>query len=169
VQAVTIDQMPPELASQWHQAAGALIEAAIPDDTAQPEAWPVCAALLPHALAAVAEDSDGMNRLVNYLGWRGSYGAAVELQRRILVAYERSSGPEDPALLTARHELAFWTGEAGDAARARDQFAALRSSASGCSALSIRTPWQPGTTVPAGPGRPGMWSPPATSSPPCCR
>jgi len=125
VQAVTIDQMPPELASQWHQATGALIEAAIPDDTAQPEAWPVCAALLPHALAAVTEDSDGMNRLVNYLGRRGSYGAAVELQRRVLAAYERSSGPEHPALLTARNNLAFWTGEAGDAAGARDQFAAL--------------------------------------------
>ena len=34
VQAVTADQMPAELASQWRQAAAALIEAAIPDDTA---------------------------------------------------------------------------------------------------------------------------------------
>jgi hypothetical protein len=125
VQAVTIDQMPPELTSQWRQAAAALIEAAIPDDTAQPEAWPMCAALLPHALAALAEDSDGMGRLGNYLGRRGGYGAAVDLQRRVLTAYERSSGPEHPALLTARNDLAFWTGMAGDPAAARDQFAAL--------------------------------------------
>ena len=34
VQAVTADQMPAELARAWRQAAAALIEAAIPDDTA---------------------------------------------------------------------------------------------------------------------------------------
>ena len=34
-------------------------------------------------------------------------------------------GPEHPDTLTARHNLARWTGEAGDAAAARDQFAAL--------------------------------------------
>ena len=53
VQAVTADQMPAELARQWRQAAAALIEAAIPDDTDQPETWPVFAALLPHAQAAL--------------------------------------------------------------------------------------------------------------------
>ena len=36
VQAVTADQMPAELAQAWRQAAAALIEAAIPDDTAFP-------------------------------------------------------------------------------------------------------------------------------------
>ena len=60
VQAVTADQMPAELASQWRQAAAALIEAAIPADTGLPGTWPVCAALLPHAQAALADDSDGM-------------------------------------------------------------------------------------------------------------
>jgi len=102
-----------------------LIEAAIPSDTSLPEVWPACAALLPHAQTALAYDSDGMSRLVNYLGRRGSYGAALELQQRIHDASARSFGPEDPALLTARHDLAFWTGEAGDPAGARDQFAAL--------------------------------------------
>ena len=34
-------------------------------------------------------------------------------------------GPEHPDTLTARGNLARWTGEAGDAAGARDQFAAL--------------------------------------------
>ena len=34
-------------------------------------------------------------------------------------------GPDHPDTLTARHSLAFWTGEAGDAAGARDQFAVL--------------------------------------------
>ena len=63
VQAVTADQMPAELARQWRQAAAALIEAAIPGDTELPETWPVCAALLPHAQAALADDSDGMARI----------------------------------------------------------------------------------------------------------
>jgi len=34
-------------------------------------------------------------------------------------------GAEHPGTLTARGSLAYWTGEAGDAAGARDQFAAL--------------------------------------------
>jgi hypothetical protein len=35
------------------------------------------------------------------------------------------SGPEHPDTLTARHNLAWWTGEAGDPAGARDQLAVL--------------------------------------------
>jgi len=38
---------------------------------------------------------------------------------------ERVLGPEHPSIVAARRELASWTGEAGDATRARDQFAAL--------------------------------------------
>ena len=38
---------------------------------------------------------------------------------------ERASGPEDPQTLGARIGLAWWTGRAGDAAAARDQYAAL--------------------------------------------
>jgi hypothetical protein len=76
VQAVTIDQMPGDLAGQWRQAAAALIEAAIPADTNPPQTWPVCAALLPHARVALADDSDGAARIANYLGQSGSYAAA---------------------------------------------------------------------------------------------
>jgi len=43
----------------------------------------------------------------------------------LLPVIERVSGAEHPETLTARGSLAFWTGEAGDAAGARDQFAAL--------------------------------------------
>jgi hypothetical protein len=38
---------------------------------------------------------------------------------------ERVLGPEHPDTLRVRHNLARWTGEAGDAAAARDQYAAL--------------------------------------------
>ena len=125
VQAVTSDQMPADLASQWRQAAAALIEEAIPAETGPPETWPECAALLPHAQAALAADSDGMARIANYLGASGSYAAARDLWRRIAGARERRLGPEHPDTLTTRHNLAHWTGKAGDPAAARDLYAAL--------------------------------------------
>jgi hypothetical protein len=125
VQAVTADQMPAELAQAWQRAAAALIEAAIPADTALPETWLICAALLPHAQVALAEDSDGMARIANYLGFSGSYAPARDLQQKVAEASERALGPEDPNTLTARHQLAGWAGDAGDSAGARDLFAAL--------------------------------------------
>ena len=79
VQAVTADQMPAELASQWRQAAAALIEAAIPDDPELPATWPAFAALLPHAQAVLALTSGGMWRIAQYLGYSGSYPAARDL------------------------------------------------------------------------------------------
>ena len=127
VQAVTADQMPAELASQWRQAAAALIEAAIPAGTELPEAWQVCAALLPHAQAALDLTSDGMGRIAHYLGWSGSYPAARDLYQLIADASREDDayGAEHLATLSARAGLALWTGVAGDAAAARDQFAAL--------------------------------------------
>jgi Tetratricopeptide repeat len=142
VQAVTADQMPSELAMQWRQAAAALIEAAIPDDTAQTETWPVCAALLPHAQAALADDSDGMARIADYLGFSGSPAAARDLHRRVVAARERVLGPEDPDTLTARKNLAEWTGNAGDAAGARDMLIALVPIA-----MRVLGPEKPGTLL----------------------
>jgi len=121
VQAVTADQMPAELARQWQHAAAALIENAIPGDTALPETWPVCAQLLPHAQAALADDSAGMARIANYLGNSGSYALARDLQQKVAEAREQILGPEHPATLSARRQLAFWTGQAGDRADAHDR------------------------------------------------
>ena len=127
VQAVTADQMPAELAAAWRQAAAALIQAAIPADTALPGTWPSCAALLPHAQALLGLTSVGLWRIANYLGYSGSYPAARDLFRMIADAHteDDASGPGHPDTLNARGNLARWTGEAGDAAAARDQFAAL--------------------------------------------
>ena len=127
VQAVTIDQMPAELARQWHRSAAALIEAAIPDDTELPGTWQVCAALLPHVLAALDLTSDGMWLIAHYLGNSGSYPAARDLFQLITQALEDddSYGAEHPDTLAARHELARWTGQAGDEAGARNQLAEL--------------------------------------------
>ncbi|HEY4850074.1 MAG TPA: tetratricopeptide repeat protein, partial [Streptosporangiaceae bacterium] len=125
VQAVTADQMSAELAGAWRQATAAVIEATIPDDIDTPATWPVCAALLPHARAALAADSDGLERLANYLGERGSYTAACDLLQRALDAEGEVLGLDHPDTLATWHNLAHWTGEAGDPAGARDQFAAL--------------------------------------------
>ena len=53
---------------------------------------------------------------------------------------ERVLGPEHPDTLAARASLAYWTGQAGDAAAARDQFAALLPWPSASSAPSTPTP-----------------------------
>jgi hypothetical protein len=125
VQAVTVDQMAGDLLAQWRQAVAAVIEAAIPASTDAPQIWPVFALLLPHAQAALAEDSAGMARTAEYLGYSGSPAAARDLSRRIVNARSRALGPEHPDTLVTRNNLARWTGKAGDPAAARDQVAAL--------------------------------------------
>jgi uncharacterized protein DUF4062/tetratricopeptide repeat protein len=127
VQAVTADQMPAELARQWRQAAAALIDAAISADTRLPDTWPASAALLPHAQAALDLTSGGMWQIARYLGYSGNYPAARDLFRLIADAHREDDayGPEHRDTLAARARLARWTGEAGDAAAARDPFAAL--------------------------------------------
>jgi hypothetical protein len=125
VQAVTTDQMPAGLSGAWRQAAAAVIERALPGDPQQPVNWSVYASLLPHAQAALAADSDGMEHTANYLGYRGNYIAARELFGRIVEARGRAFGPHAPGTLISRNHLAFWTGEAGDAAGVRGEFAAL--------------------------------------------
>jgi hypothetical protein len=127
VQGVTADQMPDELRDAWRQATAAVVEAAIPADPDQPAVWPVCAVLLPHARAVLGLTSGGMHRIANYLAHSGSNPAAWDLFQLIADALSQDSayGPEHPDTLSARDTLAYFTGEAGDAAGARDQHAAL--------------------------------------------
>ena len=125
VQAVTIDQMPADLAGAWRRAAAELIEAAIPGNPRLHDTWPAFAAIFPHAQAALDAGSDGMERIAHYLGSSGSYAAARDLFQCVLVARERVLGPGSPATLTTRASVAHWTGQAGDRTAARDQFAAL--------------------------------------------
>jgi hypothetical protein len=125
VQAVTLDQMPGQLAGQWRQAAAAVIEAALPQDFAQPGNWPVFGSLLPHAQATLGADTRGMWRIASYLGVSGNHTAARDLWRGVLEAHVRVFGPEHSDTLGARANLASSYGEGGDSAGARDQFAAL--------------------------------------------
>ncbi len=127
VQAITVAQQSAEVAEQWEQAAAVLVEAAVPVDPTVPEAWRMCAMLLPHARAVLDLTSDGLGRIAMSLGWSGSYPAARDLFRLIADAYrdDDTYGPEHWETLTARASLAYFTGLAGDAAGARDQYAAL--------------------------------------------
>ncbi len=125
VQAVTADQMSAELAGAWRRAAAAVLEAALPADPEQPENWAAYAALLSHAKATLAADSRCMTRIVDYLGYSGSYAAASELGQQVVSARARVLGPEHPDTLAARSQLASWNGLADDPAAARDQLTAL--------------------------------------------
>jgi hypothetical protein len=127
VQAVTRARMTPTESGHWQQAAAALVEAAIPADPQDPQAWPTFLALLPHAQAVLAPVSSGLRDIARYLGHSGSYRAARDLFTRIADAHEASEhyGPDHPETLVARAGLAEWTGDAGDAAAARDQYRGL--------------------------------------------
>src|SRR5216683_1165361 len=146
VQAVTADQMSAELAAAWRQAAAAVIEATIPDDTDTPATWhnlahwtgesgdpagarDQFAALLPVSeLVLGADHPDTLADRYTLAYWAGKAGdpaGARDQFAALLPVRERVSGALDPSTLGARANVAHWTGEAGDPAGARDQFAAL--------------------------------------------
>ena len=125
VQAVTADQIPEGLRDAWRQAAAAVIEAAIPRDPLQrqPGRYSLSCCRTPrrHCPPATREWA----RSADYLRRSGSYAAARDLYRGIFEERVRVLGPEHPQTLAARANAAHLTGKAGDAAGARDQFAAL--------------------------------------------
>ena len=126
VRAITRAQLSEDVAGQWKQAAAALVDGAVPANPELPASWPVCALLLPHGRAVLDLTSGSMREIALSLGYSGSYPAARDMFGLIADAYRESAyGPDDPGPLGARYYLAYWTGEARDAAGARDQFAAL--------------------------------------------
>ncbi len=62
VQAITLDQLPAQELKAWRRAAAAVIGATPPGDPQDPRSWPVFAALLPHAQAALDSASNGMGK-----------------------------------------------------------------------------------------------------------
>ena len=98
VQAIIRAQLSAADAAQWRQAAVVFAETAVPADTQLPTAWPVCAALLPHARAVLDLTSNGMWQIARYLGHSGSYLAARDLFQLITDARTASDdyGPEHP-------------------------------------------------------------------------
>lgn len=116
VQAVTRARMTSAESAHWQQAAAALVEAAIPADPQDPQAWPTFLALLPHAQALLAPVSNGLRGIARSLGHSGSSQAARDLFMRIADAHEASEhyGPDHPETLIARARLACWTDQVAD-------------------------------------------------------
>jgi hypothetical protein len=125
VQTITMAQLDLGMAEDWRCGAAALIEAVLPEDPENPAGWPVLAALLSHAQAALTYASYGMDKIAAYLRAIGNYGRALGLQQQILTACDLDLGAEHPRTLAARASLATLTGEGGAPAAARDQFAEL--------------------------------------------
>ncbi|TMR07592.1 tetratricopeptide repeat protein [Nonomuraea turkmeniaca] len=125
VQAVTLHQLTPAQLHDVRRNAAGLLLAALPDEADKPANWPVYRALLPHARIVLPLDSPGWKRLLRYLGASGDYRNAVHLGQQVLTHTTNTLGPEHPDILTARHDLAVWKGDAGDPITARDQLAAL--------------------------------------------
>src|SRR5262249_23683508 len=119
------DQMPGQLREAWREAAAAVVQAALPGGPRQPGTWPVFAAALPPAAAAPPPPSGGGADSAGHLGARGRGSAPPGPWRGGVGERAQTLDPEEPATWPARSHLAYWTGMAGDAAGARDQYAAL--------------------------------------------
>lgn len=125
VQAVTLDQLPDGYRRAWREAAGALVEAALPDEPRYREHWPAFVALLPHASAALDLTAPGTTKVTEYLGASGDHVNGRIVRQDVYRDALDRLGPEHPETLRTRLWFAKWTGHAGDEAGARDEFAAL--------------------------------------------
>ena len=131
VQAVTRDHLPAADRAAWSVPAAALLATAFPagNITHDPGAWPTCARLLPHALAAAdhAEAAQAapqsttylLNQSAGYLHARADYTAARVLHQRALVIRERVLGPDHPDTARSLNNLADVLHDQGDLPTAR--------------------------------------------------
>ncbi|TLP56268.1 tetratricopeptide repeat protein [Microbispora triticiradicis] len=125
VQVVTLAGLPGHERAEARSTAADLLQAALPEGSERISSWPVYASLLPHSRVALPAESPGMGAVVDYLRASGDYRTAKTLQQRHAGALHDTLGPDHPDTLTARANLAYWTGMAGDAAAARDLYAGL--------------------------------------------
>ncbi|GIH94312.1 ATP-binding protein [Planobispora siamensis] len=125
VQAVVLADLPEHERAAARETAARLLRDALPPDPQHPGSWAAYAGLLPHARAVLAPDSPGMGAVLDYLRASGGHRTARTLQERRCAVLLGALGPEHPDALTARADLAYFTGESGDAVAARDGFAEL--------------------------------------------
>jgi tetratricopeptide (TPR) repeat protein len=107
VQAVTADQLPADRRDAWNRAAGAVLEAVLPDDPNEPRAWPSYAALLSHARAVLPAESEGMANMARYLHARGDYRTARMIAEQVLESRRRLLGEDHPGTVSGMSQLAF--------------------------------------------------------------
>ncbi|MFI7447474.1 tetratricopeptide repeat protein [Nonomuraea sp. NPDC049714] len=125
VQAVTLDRLPAAQRTCWQVAAAALLRAALPQESAPLVDWPLFKQLVPHALTVLPPGAAALDKVADYLGVSGDYRTATTLYRRIHHELVTSLGVEHPRTLTVQYDLAYWMGQAGGAASAREGFAEL--------------------------------------------
>jgi tetratricopeptide (TPR) repeat protein len=99
----------------WAAVAVRLVWAAFPTDSGDVRAWPTCARLLPHALAAAdhagnpAVDpettADLLTRAGVYLWWRAEHREARQLFERALTILEARFGPDHPSVAATLNNL----------------------------------------------------------------
>lgn len=150
VQAVARDQTPPAQREAWRRTAAALVGTAVPYDTALRSTWSICRLLLPHAALVADPRGHHLWCLASALGYSGDYATARTWFQTIMRAHEDALGPEHRDTLDARHNLAYWTGMAGDAAAARDMMEELVPAYERCWALNTRPRTAPDRTRPTG-------------------
>jgi hypothetical protein len=125
VQAVTLAGLAEDERQEVRDAAAGLLAGALPADPAVLGSWFVYARLLPHARAVLPAGSTAMAQIIDFLDASGDYTTARTLQHDRYRALRDTLGPDHPGTLSAWASLANHTGQAGDAAKARDQYAAL--------------------------------------------
>jgi hypothetical protein len=125
VQAVTLHQLDDAYRAALRARAGASLDDYLPARPADPASWPVYARLLPHVVVVLQGNSAGLSRTVEYLDAISDYATAVRLQQRVVDATSERAGADYPSALIAKAKLARFTGMAGDAGAARDQYARL--------------------------------------------
>ena len=116
VQAVTRDRLSQEDRRTWAAAAARLVSGAFPHDSDDVRSWPVCARLLPHALAAahgaadleVALDAAGhlLNQAGAYLRGRAELAPAKTASERALAVAEKAYGSDHPKVAIRLNNLA---------------------------------------------------------------
>ncbi|MBB5085248.1 tetratricopeptide repeat protein [Nonomuraea endophytica] len=124
-QAVIWHQLTTTQRDQTRAHAAELLDLALPADPETRANWPRYLRLLPHARAVTPPGSHTMKKVIDFARASGDYTTARPLQQARYTAQVETLGPEHPTTLSARANLAYLTGEAGDPAAARTLFAEL--------------------------------------------
>jgi tetratricopeptide (TPR) repeat protein len=136
LQQVIRDRLDPDVAASRAGTAVKLLAEAFPGEAAMnPEVWPRCAQLLPHALAAAghadryqaepAATSKLLDRVGEYLHGRGRYVEAKALLERVVAIREATLGPDHPDTLDIRATLASLLRRQGQLPEAENELRAV--------------------------------------------
>ncbi|MDP3229743.1 MAG: FxSxx-COOH system tetratricopeptide repeat protein, partial [Acidovorax sp.] len=132
VQQVVQDRLTGEDRKKWAGVAVRLVNRAFPYDSDEVDNWPVCARLLPHALAAAGHAQDlqaapaAAGRLFNqaglYLRDRAEFSQARQAYERALAIDEAAYGPNHPEVAIDVNNLGSVLQDLGDLAGAKAHF-----------------------------------------------